>query len=108
MASPPAFSDPKPGTSIAMCHPATRAARAAETAAGAAHNTAAPARTITTRCRLIGLLIRLSQERRNHLVGPPGHCLDRHARRRKDGIAIEQVLISPRGPHRHATVCALY
>ncbi len=58
-AYPPRFSDPKPGTSIAVRQVPARATApatgAAETASGAAHHTAvAPARTIFTRCRRIG------------------------------------------------------
>jgi len=58
-ASPPAFSGPRPGTSIAVRQVPARAAAppagAAMTAGGAAHHTAAaPARTSMTRCRLIG------------------------------------------------------
>jgi hypothetical protein len=59
LADPPAFSAPDPGTSVAgrqvPARATAHAAGAAVTASGAVHHTAAaPAKTITTRCRLIG------------------------------------------------------
>ena len=58
-ALPPLFSDPVPGTSIAVRQVPVWAtappAAAANTASGPAHQiAAAPARTMMTRCRLIG------------------------------------------------------
>ena len=79
LAFPPAFSDPTPGTSIAVRQVPARAiapaAGAAVTASGAAHHiAAAPARTIMTRCRLIGSPSTYRPDPCAHPVGLSCHC----------------------------------